>query len=92
MKITELLWYPDRVEHIAEHSVMPEEVEEVVFSCPAPLIERGREKGIYLVQGQTGSGRYLLIIVKTLNKGKAKLITAREMSERDRDHYKRRLR
>ena len=92
MKITQLLWDTETVEHIARHSVAPEEVEEVVFSYPAPLTERGREKSIYLVHGQTGSGRYLFIVIKALGKGKAKPITAREMSERDKDHYERRMR
>ena len=92
MKITGLLWDPETVEHKARHSVAPEEVEEMIFSYPAPIIEKGREKGLYLVSGQTGSGRYLLVVIKTLGKGKAKPSTVREMSERDKDHYKRRLR
>ena len=91
MKITGLLWDPETVEHVARHSVVPEEVEEMIFSYPESLIEKGRENGLYLVSGQTGSGRYLFVVIKTLGKGKAKPITAREMSGKDRDHYKRRL-
>jgi len=31
MKIYELIWPEDRIEHIARHRVRPEEVEEVCF-------------------------------------------------------------
>ena len=92
MKITELLWDNETIEHIARHSVRPDEVEGMIFSEPNPLIEKGREKDIYLVQGQTGSGRYLFVVIKAIGKGKAKPITAREMSERDKEHYRRRIR
>ena len=40
MKIHELVWPEDRVDHIAKHGVEPEEVEEVCFG--RPLVQRAK--------------------------------------------------
>lgn len=34
MRIEDLEWTRDRIEHIADHSISPEEVEEVFGSAP----------------------------------------------------------
>ena len=54
MRIDGVEWTPDRVEHIAQHAVAPEEVEEVFVS--APLFKRGKG-GVYEAWGRTESGR-----------------------------------
>jgi len=64
MAIAELIWPDDRVVHIAEHGVRPDEVEEVCFGHP--LVLRGRSAGknpVYYVLGQTSVGRYLFCVV-----------------------------
>ena len=42
MRIRELIWPPDQIEHIARHDVEPEEIEEVCFNNP--LVLRGEVK------------------------------------------------
>ena len=80
MRIDDLEWTFDRVEHIARHSVVPEEVEEVFAS--APVFKRGRG-GVYEAWGQTESGRYLLVIFRYLGHNRAWRITARDMDENE---------
>jgi len=60
MKIRQIVWPEDRIEHIARHNVTPEEVEEVCFG--QALVQRAKSEGdnpIYYVLGQTFAGRYL---------------------------------
>ncbi len=88
-QITELEWLADRIEHIqVKHRVTPKEVEEACFSCP--LILRGRGKQVYQILSQTLDGRYLFIVVRFLGQGKARVITAREMEQTERQRYSRR--
>ena len=61
MRIDELLWPHDRIEHIARHGVTPEEVEQVCFS--QSLVLRAKSYGdnpVYYVLGQTDAGRVLV--------------------------------
>ena len=90
MKITEIVWDDETIEHIARHSVISSEVEEMFFGETHPFVEKGREN-LYIVMGQTNTGRYIFTVVKLTGKGKAKIITAREMSDKDKKHYKRRM-
>ena len=64
MKIHELIWPEDRIDHIARHGITPQEVEEVCFS--RPLILRAKSEGenpVYYALGQTLAGRYLFCVV-----------------------------
>ena len=89
MYITELVWDEETVLHIQKkHHVNPEEVEDVCFSENQPLIEVGRGGSpIYYVLGQTSVGRYLLVVVRYLFRGKAKPITARELGSGEKRRY-----
>jgi len=78
MRIDDLEWTLERVDHIAQHAVTPEEVEEV-FSSVA-VFKRGRG-GVYEAWGQTESGRYLLVIFRYLGHNRAWPIAARDMDE-----------
>ena len=80
MRIDDFEWTLERVDHIALHSVTPEEVEEVMSS--APVFKRGRG-GVYESWGQTDSGRYLLVIFRYLGHNRAWPITARDMDENE---------
>ncbi len=56
MKIHELLWPLDRLEHIARHNVTSDEVEEVCFG--RSFIQRAKSHGenpVYYVLGQTNN-------------------------------------
>jgi uncharacterized DUF497 family protein len=89
MRIEKISWDQDSVDHIGMHSISPEEVEEALFNeDETPLILRGRE-GRYLSYGKTGGGRFLLIVL-TVYFRKTRIITARDMTEKEKQHYRRR--
>jgi len=88
MKIEEILWPTGRVDHIGRHAVTPEEFEEVCFGNP--LVLRSRSAGanpVYHVLGQTIAGRHLLCILIRFRDGKGYPVTARPMTERERQRY-----
>jgi uncharacterized DUF497 family protein len=88
MRIEKISWDEDSVDHIGRHSVSPEEVEEALFNEEEPpLILRGRE-GRYLSYGKTGGGRFLLIVLTVLYR-RTRIITARDMTENEKQHYRR---
>ena len=87
MKIQHLEWDENNIDHIARHGVDPDEVEEALVD--KPLIRRGRQ-GRYLIYGQTTAGRYLFAVVKPLRSAWARVITARDMTDRERRYYRRR--
>lgn len=90
MKIHELIWPAERIEHIARHGVTPEEVEEVCFG--QPLVLRAKSEGanpVYYALGQTEDGRYLFCVVIQFPDGKGYPVTARPMTEKEKQRYKR---
>ena len=86
-------WDDDNIEHIAQHGVDPEEVEEIVYEdCHAARIVRGRRRGIrelrWTVFGQTCVGRYLLAIIAPYpQRGVWRAVTARDMERQTRRRY-----
>ncbi len=89
MKIEKISWDQETVDHISNHSVSPEEVEEVLFNdVDLPLIMRGKE-GKYLAYGRTHGGR-LLFVVWASRYRKTRIITARDMTAKEKQFYKRR--
>ncbi len=89
MKINELIWPEDRVEHIANHGVTPEEVEETCFGTS--LVQRAKSEGenpVYYVLGQTDAGRYLFCLVIQFAEGRGYPITARPMTDKEKRRYK----
>jgi uncharacterized DUF497 family protein len=85
MRIDDLEWTDDRIEHIERHDITPEEVEEVFGS--APFFKRGRG-GVYEQWGQTDAGRYLLVIFRYLGHNRAWPITARDMDENEKRFFR----
>jgi len=88
MRIHNLIWPEDRVEHIAKHDVLPSEVEEVCFG--QSLVLRTRSKGpnpVYHVLGKTFSGRYLFCVIIHFADGNGYPVTARTMSEKEQTRY-----
>ena len=91
MKIERISWDQETVDHISNHSVSPEEVEQVLFSAAeSPLIMRGKE-GRYLAYGKTDGGR-LLLVVWVAKYRKTKIITARDMRKKEKQFYRKRRR
>ena len=90
MRIEELLWPRDRIEHIARHAVTPDEVEQVCFG--QPLVQRAKSRGdnpVYYVLGQTDAGRYLFSVVIQFPDGKGYPVTARPMTDSEKRRYQR---
>jgi len=88
MKIEKIIWDEETVNHIARHGVTPEEVEELFFNEEdTPLILLGKE-GKYLAYGQTQNGRYLLV-VWTIRYKKTGIITARDLTKKEKQYYRR---
>ena len=89
MKIERISWDQETADHISNHSVSPEKVEEMLFNnVTSPIIMRGKE-GKYLAYGKTNGGR-LLLVVWAARYRKTKIITARDMSKKEKQFYKRR--
>jgi uncharacterized DUF497 family protein len=88
MKIENITWDEDAADHISRHAVSPEEVEEVLFNdSDLPLIMRGKENR-YLAFGKTNAGRFLLVVLIIANR-KTRIITARDMTDREKKFYRR---
>jgi uncharacterized protein len=88
-------WDEDNIEHIAQHDVEPEDVEEIVYEdCYASWIVRGRRRHIpeprWVVFGQTCAGRYLVAVVAPYRPRRVwRTVTAFDMSDPVRRRYQR---
>ena len=80
-------WDGSNTEHIARHALEPFEVEAALRG--GALVLRGRG-GRYLAYGRTAAGRYLVIVLHAHGGGIARVVTARDMTERERRFYHRR--
>ena len=86
LRIRFLNWDEGTAEHIRrKHRVKPQEAEEVVFSRDKSVFRSRDDR--YLILGQTEAGRYLLVVVENLHKGACDLVTAREMTRKERRRY-----
>jgi len=85
-KITALAWDEENIAHIAKHNVSPREVEEVCFSSSHVIFRAAG--GRYIVLGQTDAGRYLKVVVHLQRRGPARVITALDMSKKERRRYR----
>lgn len=92
--INDVIWLEDIVDKIEnKHGVSPSEVEEVFRRRPEfRRRAKGHRRGedLYYAFGQTRAGRYLFIVFVRKRGGKALVISAREMSEREKKGYRRR--
>lgn len=86
MRLKQLRWDDNNVEHIARHEISPEEAEQ---ACRLRAKVRRGRCGRYLVLGRTAEGRHLLVVLTYLGGGEARVITARDMDERERTLYRR---
>jgi hypothetical protein len=91
MKITDIIWLDRFVEKLwRKHGVTTDEVEQVLNNHPRiQFIERGDVDGedVYRALGQTSGGRYLAVFFIYKGANTALVISAREMSPRERKSY-----
>ena len=91
MKITECLWIDRFVDKIiGKHNVFPEEVEEVLSNQPLiRRMEKGDVKGedLYIAFGRTDADRLLAILFVKKKNSRALIISARNMSKKERKGY-----
>jgi len=75
----------DKIE--SKHGITLEEVEEACLS-DARHVRKSRE-GLYKLFSQTTAGRYILVVLVDLSGGVWRIVTAREMTDRERQLYTR---
>jgi len=82
MPYRDILWNeePDgNVEHIAEHGLTPEDVEEIVFNPVAN--DKSRSSGLPIVYGFTSDGRYALVVYEEIDETTIYPVTAYVVEE-----------
>ena len=80
-------WDDDNTEHIARHSVQIDEAESVFDNKPLIVRTQGNK---YIAIGQTDEGRYLAVVF-VRGPRRTRVITARDLSEREKKRLKRRM-
>jgi len=89
MKIHEIIWPWDRIDHIAKHGIRPFEVEEVCFGDALVLHTKSKgENPVYYVLGRTDDGRYLFCVMIAFPDGKGYPVTAIPMTDKEKQRYK----
>ena len=73
-------WDDENVAHIARHGVWPDEVEEMLLGDP--LVLRGADDR-YLAYGRTENDRWLFAVYVMRPRGRVRVLTARDMTERE---------
>ncbi len=81
MRISSFEWDESNIGHIAMHNITPEEVEDACDNMPFILKGKG---GVYLIYSQSNAGRFILTIAKYRGRGIIRVITARDMTEKER--------
>ncbi len=89
MRQVEVEWDEDAIEHIARHQVEPEEVEEVLAG--RYLLFRGQRRRYYVL-GRTEAGRYLFIVLERREKSRFRVVTARDMTNFERQRFRKKVR
>jgi uncharacterized protein len=83
------IWDDENLAHIARHGVSPDEVEEALVE--EPLVLRGPDDR-YLAYGRTEHGRWVFVVCVTRPRGRVRVLTARDMTEREKRLYQRKRR
>lgn len=94
MNIEGFIWLADVSDKLSyKHAVEISEVEEIFCNLPVfNRIEKGNVKGedLYRMLGQTDSGRYLVAFFIYKRTRNALVISARDMTEKERRQYAKR--
>ncbi len=83
-----LIWTQEVVDKVwQKHKVNPEEVDEAVIDDEA-ICHKASGRS-YCVYGQSLSGRYIFVVLGGMRqKGQFKVITAREMQDKEKRYYR----
>lgn len=94
MEIDDVIWLNDIVHKIeTKHGVATWEVDQVLLSNPEfRRGPKGRREGedLYYTLGQTDAGRYLFVVFIRKRGNRALILSAREMTRREKTGYRRR--
>ena len=82
-------WDDENAAHIGRHRVAPDEVEEIFIN--GPVVLRGRDDR-YLAYGRTAGGRLVFVVYVARPRGQIRVLTARDMTEREKRFYRARSR
>ena len=93
MHIVDIIWLPQVIDKLVwKHQVIPEEVDEVLFSNPFyRKVQKGHIPGedVYAALGQTEAGRYLIVFFVYKQTREALVLSARDMERKERKQYER---
>jgi uncharacterized DUF497 family protein len=91
MRIVDIIWLPHIIDKLNwKHGVIPEEVEEILFSNPVVRkVQKGHKKGedLYAALGRNESGRYLIVYFIYKLSREALILSARDMDQKERKLY-----
>ncbi|MEW5718454.1 MAG: BrnT family toxin [Chloroflexota bacterium] len=91
MEIRGLIWYAEIIEKLeTRHGVEQDEVRQVLRGSPKfRFVEKGHRPGenVYSANGQTESGRYLLVFFVYKKDKHALILSARDMEPSERKMY-----
>lgn len=94
MRIARILWREVVVQKIAaKHDVTPQEVREVLTARPhVRRVEKGlvQYEDLYVALGETSEGRHLAVFFIRKRFGDALIVTARDMTRKERRLHDRR--
>jgi uncharacterized DUF497 family protein/predicted DNA binding CopG/RHH family protein len=79
--ISSFEWDDDNIRHVDRHQFTPEEAEEVFAGDHKARRTRERR---YIALGQTFDGRLALVVFRRLPGGKIRVLTARDMDDKER--------
>jgi uncharacterized DUF497 family protein len=79
-------WDDDNIFHIERHEFTPEEVEEVFAGNYK--VRRARQK-LYIALGETLDGRLAFVVFRRLPGGLIRVVTARDMEDKERRLFRR---
>ncbi len=91
MRLRGVIWLGGVVDKIAvKHGIETSEVEELLDNKPKiRFVEKGERKGedVYLAEGQTNAGRYSFALFIFKASGQALILSARDMTSREKKRY-----
>jgi uncharacterized protein len=79
-------WDENNILHIERHQFTPEEVEEV-FAGDHKIRRTGQKR--YIALGETLEGRLAFVVFRRLSRGLIRVVTARDMEEKERRLFRR---
>jgi len=91
MRVERIIWLRAVVDKLAtKHHVETDEVEEVFCGHPKfRYVEKGKRKGedVYMALGRSKAGRYLAVLFIYKRTKEALVLSARDMTRRERSQY-----